>query len=98
MTAITWIAGNGNWGTAADWSTGTVPGSSYDATISAPGSYTAHDPYAPSGSDRQEYWDRPNAFASMSIVGLKSASVANPQIVWRGWRRLIWRRPILPIS
>jgi hypothetical protein len=40
MAATFWIVGSGNWATAADWSTGVVPGSADDAFISAPGGYT----------------------------------------------------------
>ena len=40
MATINWIGGNGNWSTAANWSTGTVPGSSDDAVIAAAGGYT----------------------------------------------------------
>ena len=40
MATIKWIAGNGSWTTASDWSPATVPGSSDDAVIDASGSYT----------------------------------------------------------
>jgi hypothetical protein len=33
MTTKTWIDGTGNWNTAADWNTGTVPGPGDDAVI-----------------------------------------------------------------
>jgi hypothetical protein len=33
MATATWIDGTGNWTTAADWSTGTVPGAGDDAVI-----------------------------------------------------------------
>ena len=35
-----WIGASGDWSTASDWSTGTVPGPSDKAVIAAPGSYT----------------------------------------------------------
>ena len=39
-TTIHWINGNGgNWTTAADWSTGTVPGAADTAVIDAAGNY-----------------------------------------------------------
>jgi hypothetical protein len=34
-TTDTWIGGNADWGTAADWSTGATPGSGVDAVIPA---------------------------------------------------------------
>ena len=37
---IRWIGASGDWSTASDWSTGTVPGPSDKAVIAAPGSYT----------------------------------------------------------
>jgi hypothetical protein len=40
MATIHWIAGSGNWTTASNWSTDTVPGSSDDAVLDAPGTYT----------------------------------------------------------
>jgi hypothetical protein len=39
VATITWLAGDGNWVTAADWGLPTVPGPSDDAAISASGSY-----------------------------------------------------------
>ena len=33
MTAVKWIGTSGNWNTAADWSTGSVPGAGDDVTI-----------------------------------------------------------------
>src|SRR5213078_3232147 len=33
MATKTWIDGTGNWNTAADWNTGTVPGPGDDAVI-----------------------------------------------------------------
>lgn len=40
MAAITWKNPvSGDWEVAADWSTGTLPGSGDDVTISAPGPY-----------------------------------------------------------
>ena len=32
---VTWVGGNGDWNTAANWSTGVVPGASDDVTIAA---------------------------------------------------------------
>ena len=40
MTAINWIAGDGDWNTAANWGTGTVPGPTDDAVISVSGYYS----------------------------------------------------------
>jgi hypothetical protein len=41
LTAESWkSAVNGNWGTAADWSGGTIPNSTTDATIAVAGNYT----------------------------------------------------------
>jgi hypothetical protein len=41
MTTIFWKNGvNGDFGTASNWSTDTVPGGSDDAVINAPGTYT----------------------------------------------------------
>ena len=40
MATISWINGSGNWSTAADWSTGALPGLADGAVISAPGAYT----------------------------------------------------------
>jgi hypothetical protein len=41
MTAIKWKTGvNGDWATAADWSTGTVPWAGDDVTIDATGKFT----------------------------------------------------------
>ena len=40
MAIINWNGGNGNWSTAVDWSTDTVPGSSDAAVIAASGGYT----------------------------------------------------------
>ncbi len=40
MTTINWIGGDGDWNTAGNWSTNTVPSSSDDAVIDAPGTYT----------------------------------------------------------
>jgi len=40
MAAFFWIAGDGTWSTAANWTANAVPGSSDDAFISAPGGYT----------------------------------------------------------
>ena len=40
MTTIYWIGTPGDWSTASDWSTDTVPGPSDEAVIAAPGSYT----------------------------------------------------------
>jgi hypothetical protein len=41
MAAIRWASGiSGNWTQAANWSTGTVPGSTDNVTIDAAGSYT----------------------------------------------------------
>ena len=37
---VRWIGASGDWSTASDWSTGTVPGPSDKAVIAAPGSYT----------------------------------------------------------
>jgi hypothetical protein len=39
VATITWLAGDGNWVTAADWGLATVPEPSDDAAISASGSY-----------------------------------------------------------
>ena len=35
MATINWKGGNGDWNTASDWDTGTVPGPSDDAVIAA---------------------------------------------------------------
>src|SRR3984957_14254407 len=40
MAGFFWIAGDGTWSTAANWTANAVPGSSDDAFISAPGGYT----------------------------------------------------------
>ena len=40
MTSISWLAGNGNWGTPGKWSSSAVPGASDDALIAAGGFYT----------------------------------------------------------
>ena len=40
MANIRWTGVSGDWSTASDWSTGTVPGPSDRAVIAAPGSYT----------------------------------------------------------
>lgn len=40
MATIIWIDGSGNWNTATAWNADAVPGSSDDAVLSAPGSYT----------------------------------------------------------
>jgi hypothetical protein len=41
MAVINWKSGiNGDWGTAADWSNGMVPGAATDVSIAATGTYT----------------------------------------------------------
>src|SRR5205814_715074 len=45
MATKTWIDGTGNWNTAADWNTGTVPGPGDDAVIPF-GSVSLHTPVA----------------------------------------------------
>jgi hypothetical protein len=41
-TVVTWIAGNGDWDTAANWSSGTVPGAADDVDINVAGVTITH--------------------------------------------------------
>ena len=40
MALVKWNVGSGNWNLSSSWDTGSVPGSSDDAIIALPGSYT----------------------------------------------------------
>ena len=88
MTTKTWIDGTGNWNTAADWNTGTVPGPGDDAVILAvPAAASAEvvnfgsDLTAPANVAEAHGAD--TAFWGLSVKGKPNSAPASGQITNR---------------